>query len=100
MLRYHLVRRSCSGWPRQGGDPDDQRAGPEVHSYSRHQGQEGRTETIPVSLVVTIFIPHSVSVRFLIEDGAWANYAAISANVALAGIEGGHDKYDLYLRQV
>ena len=53
-----------------------------------------------MSLVVTIFIPHSVSVRFLIEDGAWANYAAISANVALAGIEGGHDKYDLYLRQV
>ena len=36
--------------------------------------------------------------RFLIEDGAKANYAAISANVALAGIEGGHDKYDLYLR--
>ena len=38
--------------------------------------------------------------RFLIEDGAKANYAAISANVALAGIEGGHDKYDLYLRYV
>jgi hypothetical protein len=36
--------------------------------------------------------------RFLIEDGAVANYAAISANVALAGIEGGHDKYDMYLR--
>jgi len=35
---------------------------------------------------------------FLIEDGAKANYAAISANVALAGIEGGHDRYDLYLR--
>ena len=51
-------------------------------------------------MVVAVFIPFSVSSRFLIEDGAWANYAAISANIALAGIEGGHDKYDLYLRQV
>ena len=101
MLRYQLLRTSFSGWPRQGGDPDDQRSGAEVHSDSWHQGQEGRTETILVSyLVVVIFIPPSLSSRFLIEDGAWANYAAISANIALAGIEGGHDKYDLYIRQV
>ena len=79
----------------QGGDPHDQRAGPAVHRHPRHPRQEGRAETIPVScrLSKQTNVP-----RFLIEEGAQANYAAISANVALAGIEGGHDRYDMYLR--
>lgn len=35
---------------------------------------------------------------FEIPNGPQANYAAISANVAIAGIKGGHDKYSLYMK--
>lgn len=36
--------------------------------------------------------------RFTVEEFPPANYAAISANIALAGVAGGHEKYDLFLR--
>jgi len=35
---------------------------------------------------------------FTVEDWPPANYAAISANVAIAGIKGGHKKYGMFLR--
>ena len=38
------------------------------------------------------------SSRFTVEEYPPANYAAISANVAIAGINGGHEKYALFLK--
>lgn len=35
---------------------------------------------------------------FNIPEGAPANYAAISANMAVAGTQGGHDRYSMYMR--
>jgi len=35
---------------------------------------------------------------FTVEEYPPANYAAISANVAIAGINGGHEKYALFLK--
>jgi len=35
---------------------------------------------------------------FTVEEYPPANYAAISANVAVAGVSGGHDKYAMYLK--
>ena len=36
--------------------------------------------------------------RFTVEEWPPANYAAISANIAIAGTHGGHQKYGMFLR--
>ena len=36
--------------------------------------------------------------RFTVEEWPPANYAAISANIAVSGIRGGHEKYVMFLK--
>ena len=38
------------------------------------------------------------TIRFTVEEWPPANYAAISANIAVSGIKGGHEKYVMFLK--
>ena len=41
---------------------------------------------------------HNKQSRFTVEEWPPANYAAISANIAVSGIKGGHEKYVMFLK--
>ena len=49
------------------------------------------------SLEISICSP-SLYFRFTVEEWPPANYAAISANIAVSGIRGGHEKYVMFLK--
>ena len=45
-----------------------------------------------------ILVSDSHQFRFTVEEWPPANYAAISANIAVSGIKGGHEKYVMFLK--
>ena len=45
-----------------------------------------------------VLVSDSHQFRFTVEEWPPANYAAISANIAVSGIKGGHEKYVMFLK--
>ena len=56
------------------GNSDDQCAWPEIHSYPRHQGKEGRAQAFPVSITYLLFTVHMCTCTHALMDTCTREY--------------------------